>query len=400
MAASTGREQREGELNSARSNPLFDAARARKQAEQDSILLANRIRLLRNEEAKTKRKIAETERKTQEIVQSRRRNELRRQEKEAFEAQKEAMESEFRAKQILEREDQQHKIQDQMRRIQEKNRSGGRVQRQQRQAHRQILDLEKQAAADEAFARAEQVRAAMDRAARSRARSEGAKQELAKDVIRERMVREEDERRQRVSEIERMEREEAELMERLRRSQERHRMAYMQLEDVLRQGSVQSLSMSPSEFQMANVFEAPALQQEPEPEVQSVQSVQSMSRPSVSSRASTRSNRREEPCGYKPPLPRAPPGARPSSASRKAVARMVGAAPPMDAVDRLRQKHSSSAMSTASVEDSSTGVCEGSGQSTPSSAAAPQIRYTTVDGLQLDIPAEEDLDLAALLNGR
>ncbi|CAJ1410619.1 unnamed protein product [Effrenium voratum] len=243
-------------LNSARSNPLFDAARARKQAEQDSILLANRIRLLRNEEAKTKRKIAETERKTQEIVQSRRRNELRRQEKEAFEAQKEAMESEFRAKQILEREDQQHKIQDQMRRIQEKNRSGGRVQRQQRQAHRQILDLEKQAAADEAFARAEQVRAAMDRAARSRARSEGAKQELAKDVIRERMVREEDERRQRVSEIERMEREEAELMERLRRSQERHRMAYMQLEDVLRQGSVQSLSMSPSEFQMANVFEA------------------------------------------------------------------------------------------------------------------------------------------------
>ncbi|CAJ1362062.1 unnamed protein product [Effrenium voratum] len=193
-------------LNSARSNPLFDAARARKQAEQDSILLANRIRLLRNEEAKTKRKIAETERKTQEIVQSRRRNELRRQEKEAFEAQKEAMESEFRAKQILEREDQQHKIQDQMRRIQEKNRSGGRVQRQQRQAHRQILDLEKQAAADE----------------------------------------------------------------------ERHRMAYMQLASYPL-GAVSrlpleplrtccgkavyspkpgSLSMSPSEFQMANVFEA------------------------------------------------------------------------------------------------------------------------------------------------
>jgi len=75
-----------------------------------------------------------------------------------------------------------------------------------------------------------------------------------------------------------------------------------------------------------------------------------------------------------------------------------------DAVDKLRQKHSTSAMSNASTasggaETAANGPCEGSGQSTPSSSAH-QIRYTTVDGLQLDIPAEEDLDLAALLNGR
>ena len=47
-------------LSSARSNPLFDATRARKKAEQDSILLANRIRLLRAEEARTRKKISET----------------------------------------------------------------------------------------------------------------------------------------------------------------------------------------------------------------------------------------------------------------------------------------------------------------------------------------------------
>lgn len=50
-----------------RANPVFDATRARKKAEQDSILLANRIRLLRAEDAQTRKKIVETEKKTQEI---------------------------------------------------------------------------------------------------------------------------------------------------------------------------------------------------------------------------------------------------------------------------------------------------------------------------------------------
>ena len=74
-------------------------------------------------------------------------------------------------------------------------------------------------------------------------RSEGAKQELAKDVLRERLLREEDARRMRLKEVERMEQEEAELLERLHRSQERHRMAYMQLEDVLPGSSTTKLSI-------------------------------------------------------------------------------------------------------------------------------------------------------------
>ena len=110
------------------------------------------------------------------------------------------MDHDFRTRQMVERIDQQHKIQDKMRQIQQKNALGGNALRQQRYAHRQVLDLEKQASHDEAFARAEQVRVAMDRAAHSRARSEGAKQELAKDVVRERMLREEDERRLKLQE--------------------------------------------------------------------------------------------------------------------------------------------------------------------------------------------------------
>lgn len=380
-----------------RANPVFDATRARKKAEQDSILLANRIRLLRAEDARTRKKIVETEKKTQEILMARQRNEQRRHEKEVFDAQKEVMEQDFRTRQMVERLDQQHKILDKKREIQEKNAMGGNALRKQRQAHRQILNLERQASADEAFARAEQVRVAMDRAAQSRARSEGAKQELAKDVLRERMLREEDERRLRLQEIDRMEREEADLLQRLHRSQERHRMAYLQLEDVLRGAS-------------------------PLPDAhlasQAIQADMATPTPSSSRRNAESRESRPESRSSRPPLPRlaapptrappevrAPPGARPCSAQRhkaKASVLMSGKSridTPPDAVDQLRQKHSLSAMSNASTASMGESIpAEGSGPSVSSSA--PQIRYTTVDGVQLDIPAEEDLDLAALLNGR
>lgn len=381
-----------------RANPVFDATRARKKAEQDSILLANRIRLLRAEDARTRKKIVETEKKTQEILMARQRNEQRRHEKEVFDAQKEVMEQDFRSRQMVERLDQQNKILDKKREIQEKNAMGGHALRKQRQAHRQVLDLERQASADEAFARAEQVRVAMDRAAQSRARSEDAKQELAKDVLRERMLREEDERRLRLQEIDRMEREEAELLQRLHRSQERHRMAYLQLEDVLRGASP-----------LPDAHIAPAA-------IDTATPSSSSRRNEVESRESRDS--RPESRSSKPPLPRlaappirappqvrAPPGARPCSAQRHKAKAGVSTSgksridTPPDAVDQLRQKHSLSAMSNASTASMGESIpAEGSGPSVSSSA--PQIRYTTVDGIQLDIPAEEDLDLAALLNGR
>eukprot|EP00913_Durusdinium_trenchii_P026747 g25089.t1 len=231
-------------LGSARSNPLFDATRARKKAEQDSIL---------------------------------------------------------------------------KKQIQERNALGGSVARQQRQHQREVVDLERQAHQDEAFARAEQVRAAMDKAARSRARSEGAKQELAKDVLRERLLREEDARRMRLKEVERMEQEEAELLERLHRSQERHRMAYMQLEDVLRQGSNGS-ALAPS-FTFEDPYSGRSTPTRALAELGPLHPPERAA-PHVAHVAHVASEpeRHSVARQAKPPLPRAPPGARPSSASRVRMA--------------------------------------------------------------------------------
>merc|ERR1719436_568842 len=76
--------------------PLFNATAARKRAEQDAMLMANRIRLLRAEDERTRKKIAETEKKTREIIDVQRRNEERRLAKEAQELRQEAMEKELR----------------------------------------------------------------------------------------------------------------------------------------------------------------------------------------------------------------------------------------------------------------------------------------------------------------
>eukprot|EP00931_Biecheleriopsis_adriatica_P086487 TRINITY_DN61150_c0_g1_i1.p1 TRINITY_DN61150_c0_g1~~TRINITY_DN61150_c0_g1_i1.p1 ORF type:complete len:445 (-),score=101.57 TRINITY_DN61150_c0_g1_i1:119-1453(-) len=416
---------------SERNSALFHASSARKKAEQDSILLANRIRLLRNEEAKTRKKIAETEKKTQEIIESRRRNEERRIARDAFEAHKQALTEEFRAGKLQERAIQQQKIQDKQRHRHLENHRAGEIARRQREAHRLSLESQKAAEDAEAFARAEQVRASAAQAARSRARSEGAKQEFAKDVVRERMLREEDERRHRMLEIEKMEKEEAELMHRLQRSQERHKAAYMQLEDVLHQsgqaGASTGLSPSGSLAGALSTGSMPASEASGRLSRSSLPPCHTPSgRESVSSKGS-RSRPGDAPSylreasehssaasgstsAARPPRPRGPPAMRPGSASRYAVPKLPASTTPTgavngDAVDRLRQKHSASAMSSCSTASGPETVrgAHGSGHSTPCSAAAmgaQQIRYTTVDGLELEIPAEEDLDLAALLNGR
>ena len=192
-----------------------------------------------------------------------------------------------------------------------------------------------------------------------------------------------------------MEREEAELLQRLRLSQERHRMAYMQLEDVIR-GQATSLE-SAGLLPFSQPWDLP-------PTATPSSSRRNAESPASRPTSGAGLERMEgmDRLVSKPPLPRAPPGARPRSAARKP---QVKPSSPPDAVDQLRQLHSKSAMSNASTTSvgeismvHSPGAYEGSGQSTSSSA--PQIRYTTVDGVQLDIPAEEDLDLAAILNGR
>lgn len=380
-------------------NPLFSATMARKRVEQDSLLLANRIRLLRAEEDKTRKKIRETEQKTQEIVELRRRNEERRLAREAEEARRDAVEQELRDRQLREREELQLKLQMRQRILLEQKVDMSSEARHEREARRQAIEAQREEAEAEILAKRERVRTSLAAATRSRSKSESAKQELARDAARERALREEEERRACATDISRMEREEAELLQRLQLSQERHRMAFLRLEDALRQSGLSHAGGSVSSAHGPPLVAEGRRQLTSSPCGGSVGGASSgstghdgkMGGPSPGAAGSAR-----------PPRPRGVPSAGLAAASTEA-----GAAARPDSAPKASTRRrppcppcagSASSCSTASGADSGCGGA-GSGRSTPSSASTLQITYTTVDGLQLHIPAEDDLDLAGLLSG-
>lgn len=380
--------------------PLFSANNARKRAEQDAILLANRIRLLRAEEDKAKKKIRETEGKTKEIIEQRRRGDDKRLAREAEEARKEAIDHEMRFKTAGLREEQQRKIQMAQREILDQKVNASSKLKQEREQHTQQIHLEQEEAAAEAAVRALRVRRDLQASERRRARSEGAKLELGKANFQEKLLREEEAARASQLQIARMEKEEQDLIQRLQRSQERHRVAFAQLEDALASNSNASASSSRCPSSMDQI---------------AVQDLPQASAPSSGSRmalAASSSSTECRPMASRPPRPRAtptpPPNAvsgyvatvgktRPTSASRvPSVPRVL---PPVASKPRgskpaaLRDNSETSICSTASG-----GAGQESGHSTPTSAA-PAITYTTVDGLQLEIPPEEEIDLDKLLSG-
>jgi len=387
--------------------PLFNANNARRKAEQDSILLANRIRLLRAEEEKARKKIRETEGKTKEIIDLRQRAEDKRFAKDAEDARREALEQEIRSKWSGAREEQQRKIQIAQRGLLEDKASDGAAQKQDREVHKQQIQQEKQEAASEAAERAFRVRRDLEAGQRRRARSEGARLEIGKLNFQDKLVREEEAARNSQLHIARMEKEEAELIHRLQRSQERHRAAFAALEDAISAPQTASASRCPSSLDQC--VDQVRLQELPQGFATSTGS----RIPLAASSCPSSSGSEPRAIGSRPPRPRASatptpplnavPGyrgnsgkTRPTSATRVASVPRVMPSAASKSIASLRDHSEASICSTRS--DGPGQESAASGHSTPTSMA-PAITYTTVDGLQLDIPPEEDLDLGKLLSG-
>jgi len=388
--------------------PLFNANNARRRAEQDSILLANRIRLLRAEEEKAKKKIRETENKTKEIVDLRRRGEEKRIAKEDEAARREAMEQEIRAKWAGAREEQQRKIQMAQRELLEHKATTSAALKQEREVHKHQIQQEAEEAAAETAGRAFRMRSELQASERRRARSEGARLEICKANFQEKLDREEDAVRANQQHITRMEKEEAELIQRLQRSQERHRVAFAALEDALSAPQTASSSRCPSSLDQVPLQELP----------QGSASSSGSRLPLAASSCSSSSGAEPRATGSKPPRPRlsatpTPPLHAVSGSGASAGKRRPTSAPRVPSVPRVMPSAASKPHGSRSVaalrDHSETSICStasggpgqesvASGRSTPTSMA-PAITYTTVDGLQLDIPPEEDLDLDKLLSG-
>lgn len=394
--------------------PLFDAAVARKRADQDAMLLANRIRLLRAEEERARKKIRETEKRTQEIVQLRRRNEQRHLEKDAEQSRREVEERDVRLQQLRERDEQHRKMQQQQRIVSDRKSSASVTVKQDRELHGLQIEEARKEAAAVAADRHQRVQAALAAASTSRARSEDAKKGIGRVAIEERMMQEQDAAREKQLMIAKMEQEEADLLKRLQNTQEKHRVAYEQLEDVLRHNPDRS-SCQPSSASASCRSSSTPLPSTPSRSLVGDEGYPQFltelgSTPgSASGRRSAGLASGQQSSGSRPPRPRRPPVPQgPPMASGPATAEAARAvsdlpAPKVPAAGKrpaaTPPHRSTSSCSTASCRGGSDSVQTASGLSSPASCSSKQITYTTVDGVRLDIPAEDDLDLAAMLNG-
>jgi len=394
--------------------PLFNANNARRKAEQDSILLANRIRLLRAEEDKARKKIRDTEAKTREIIEVRKRSEEKRLARDAEESRREAMEMDLRLKIVNVGKDQQRRIMMVQREMLEQKAAANAQQRQEREIHKTQIERQQEEFAAAAAERALQVRNELKASERRRAMSEGARRELCKLNFAEKLIKEEDAARAHQQEITRMEKEEQDLIHRLQLSQERHRMAFAQLEDAIASGSNAPASASISRC-------SSAMDHIPLNELPQASGPAGGSRAPLAASSCSTATSETKASGSRPPRPRgiavtpatpnatSTPGSSGSaSAKKRPTSAPRSASLPKTLPSMATKSNGSRSVGTLRDETSICSTASGgpgpesaaSGHSTPSSGAGNKITYTTMDGLQLEIPPEEDLDLDKLLSGK
>jgi len=418
---------------------LFSAIAARKRADQDALLLANRIRLLRTEDQKTRKRVHETERKTHELLELRRRNDSCRALKEVECSQREVQEQDTRERHCREREEQQRKICDRRKMVMEHKLGQSTATKQEREAARQFLQDQRAQTEVEQQARAERVRSQAAAASKSRARSEGARQEMVKNGIKERLCAEEEQRLARLAEIKRMECEEAKLLVQLQKTREQHRNVFMRLEDTMQQSGfggrvLASTTMTPvarratpisrSSSQSSLVPLHPVTPQGAVPSGMSLDGpelrIPAMGGGVTVGAASRPPRPQGDRCTGSSaqallPSPSAVAGMaavrnRPGSASHAAT-RSTSTGTPTTANSGRKgsigagsqggcSRSGSSCSTTASGGCHGADLAENSRSNTPSKPKKHQpSTYTTVDGLTLDVAQEEDVDLAALLAG-
>ncbi|KAK1930411.1 hypothetical protein P3T76_014082 [Phytophthora citrophthora] len=224
------RVQQQDEVYSELENAMLDAKKQRKQAELDAQLLANRLAHLRAEDIRAQKRIEEAKRRASEIEAIKKRNESRlRAKQEAAEQ----LQREIRA-QCEYNNMKQSSARERRNQLMADNASK-RVQlvqdtRAEKKVH--LAQIRRQREMDQSWLaeRSQEIRDKEKRAVRQRQMSQkNYEKELVKKA-REKLAHEHEKRLQSEKKIHRMEKEEAELIEKLRVTQELQRAAYEELE--------------------------------------------------------------------------------------------------------------------------------------------------------------------------
>ena len=224
-----------------RSSSLLEVQRTRKQIDQDAQLLANRIKLLRMEEARTWKKIEETRKKAKDILAAKRREEERLHRKEQVLLEKERVNTALKDRYVRMR-DERRSVQGvaQQTLINHKQRAASVMKKEsesQREKKKQILNYLQ----EQNQQKARQIQMERQRAAKKVEQHRSRKHAAVREVYNRKLSQEDYLAHRREKEVMEMERIEMELIEKLKTTQMIQQQAYDSLESAMNQERLPSL---------------------------------------------------------------------------------------------------------------------------------------------------------------
>jgi hypothetical protein len=214
---------------------LFAAAISRKRAEQDAMLLQNRINLLRAEEAKAQKKIEETKKRANEILDLRTRNDDRRMAKEEREFGKDKELDDLRDHLLKKRDGHRQNLHQVKTNLQNQRIEARNNIKEERKKILERCKVEREGEYSRAASKRDIIRTAAIALSNRRHKAMEDKTTEARRQFEDRVLLQEHTRKQKEDQIMRMEQEEVELIQALQQTQQRQRAAYDQLEDILQQ---------------------------------------------------------------------------------------------------------------------------------------------------------------------
>lgn len=244
--------EEQDDLQAAELLSLAQAKKARQESEEQAKLLANRIALLRQEEAKANRKIEETRRKAREILEARTRNqEAQRRKEEERKAREHEEELKAESNRLAKEEARQSKEAVRTQLLQKIKDSVQTIKRE-KEAHQEAISERKLCEIEANTTRAQQMKDFSKDAKHRLAAFLDEKRQLARQQQLRRIEEELKIRREKEEEVARMEREEVELISRLQNTQLMQKTALEELENIattnkdLSVSQILSLSTTPS----------------------------------------------------------------------------------------------------------------------------------------------------------
>jgi len=219
---------------------------ARKKAEEDAKLLANRISLLKMEEQKAIKKIEETKKRAKEIMQQRQRNEEIIRKKEERQRQKEEEERLKQLQNKMSKESMKEAlINGKTNSFLKKKEEAERV-KVEKSETRDIMEMQKEQELLKNASIKQMIKNQEKELAEKKKRDFAEKQARSRADLEEKIMKEDDGRRQREAEVARLEEEELELIRKLQNTQLHQEAAYAELENAL--SSTASMRNTATEF--------------------------------------------------------------------------------------------------------------------------------------------------------